>query len=328
MTGHHATSDGEDGLRRVNQRSLLGALGLVGGFMVVETIVGWLSGSLAVLADAGHMFADSAAIGLALVAMHFARRAASVRRTFGYQRVEILAALANSIALLGIAAWVLIEAVGRTQTPPEVRGGMTLFVGVVGLAVNLAAARILRDPARDNLNVEGAFRHVLADLLGSVGVVISGALIWAFDWRIADPLVSIVIALLIVVSTLRLLSRVVHVLLEGTPDHIDLYELCSELESEEGVMLIHDVHVWSITQGYDSLTAHVLTDPEWPMDERDALLRRLRRICSEKFGIRHVTLQLEGSAEGCLENDHAFHLEYRSRSEAPPPPPKPWPTGT
>lgn len=316
------------GLRHRSRRRLLAALALIAGFMVVEVVGGVLSGSLAVLADAGHMFADSAAIGLALVAMHFSRRAASVRRTFGYQRLEILAALLNSLALLAIAGWVLVEAFGRIQTAPEVRGGLTLLVGVAGLLVNFAAAWILRDPARDSLNVEGAFRHVLADLFGSVGVVVSGALIWAFDWRLADPLVGIVIAVLIVVSTLRLLTRVIHVLLEGAPDHIDVYEVCSELENEEGVMLIHDVHVWTITQGYDLLTAHILTDPTWPMEQRDVLLRRLRRICSEKFGIRHVTLQLEASAEGCAENDHVFHLEYRRRSEAPKPPSEPWPTGT
>ena len=323
-----AGHDHGEELRHRSRRRLLAALALIATFMVVEVVGGLISGSLAVLADAGHMFADSAAIGLALVAMHFSHRAASVRRTFGYQRLEILAALVNSLALLAIAGWVLIEAFGRIQAAPEVRGGLTLLVGVAGLLVNLFAAWILRDPAKDNLNVDGAFRHVLADLFGSVGVVVSGALIWAFDWRLADPIVGIVIALLIVVSTFRLLTRVVHVLLEGTPDHIDLYEVCSKLEDEEGVMLIHDVHVWTITQGYESLTAHVLIDPAWPLDQRDALLRRLRRICSERFGIRHVTLQLEGSAEGCVENDHVFHLEYRRRSEAPRPPPEPWPTGT
>ena len=235
--------------RRRHRRSLVAALVLTAGFTGVEVVGGLLSGSLALLADAGHMFADSAALALALTAMHFARRAASARRTFGHQRLEILAALANSVALLAIAGWVVVEAFGRIQAPPPVRGGLTLLVGVAGLAVNLAAAWILRRSAGSSMNVDGAFRHVIADLLGSAGVIVSAVLVWAFDWRLADPLVGIVIAALIVLSAAPLLSRAVHVLLEGTPDHIDVYAVCAELEEEEGVTLVHDVHVWTITPG-------------------------------------------------------------------------------
>lgn len=303
--------------REASRRDLKLALVLILGFTAVEVMGGLASGSLALLADAGHLFADSAAIGLALAAMHFAGRAATVRRTFGYQRLEILAALVNSLALLAIAGWVMVEAFGRIQEAPAVRGGLTFAVGAAGLAVNLAAARILHRSANHSLNVEGAFRHVVADLLSSVGVVVSGLLVWAFDWRLADPLISAVIAVLIVLSTFRLLSDVVHILLEGTPEHIDVPTVLSALEEEGGVTAIHDVHVWTISPGYEALTAHVITDAALSGPERDDLLRRLQQICTARFGIRQVTLQLEGSAIGCAGTRRGFELERRPAGPPP-----------
>lgn len=281
--------------------------------MVAEVIGGILSGSLALIADAGHMLTDAASIALAIVAMHFATREASAERTFGFHRLEILAALLNALTLWLIAAWVVIEAFHRLEAAPEVRGVLMLTVGAIGLLVNVAAAWILHRSAGHSLNVEGAFQHVMADLLGSVGVVISGVLVWAFEWHLADPIVSVVIALLILLSTWRLLSKVVHVLLEGTPEHIDVYRLCSAMESVEGVTLIHDIHVWTITQGYDSLTAHVLIDPEHPPEERQTLLRTLRDLARNRFGIQHITIQLETNAQGCLEDHHVDHLHRHSR---------------
>ena len=281
--------------------------------MVAEVIGGILSGSLALIADAGHMLTDAASIALAIVAMHFATRAASAERTFGFHRLEILAALANALTLWLIAAWVVVEAFHRLEEAPEVRGVLMLTVGAIGLLVNVAAAWILHRSAGHSLNVEGAFQHVMADLLGSVGVVISGVLVWAFDWRLADPIVSMVIAALILLSTWRLLTKVVHVLLEGTPEHIDVYRLCNELEEVEGVTLIHDVHVWTITQGYDSLTAHILINPQYPKGKRDELLRKLRKLARDRYGIQHITLQLETSVKGCTEDHHVDHLLATSR---------------
>ena len=281
--------------------------------MFAEVIGGILSGSLALIADAGHMLTDAASIALALVAMQFAMRAESAERTFGFHRLEILAALVNALTLWLIAAWVVLEAFHRIQEVPEVQGLLMLSVGTVGLIVNVLAAWILHRSAGHSLNVEGAFQHVIADLLGSVGVVISGTLVWAFGWTLADPIVSVVIAILILLSTWRLLAKVVHVLLEGVPEHVDVYRLCSSMEDVEGVVLIHDIHVWTIAQGYDALNAHVLVDRELPASELDPLLRRLRKIASRDFGIHHITIQMEQSIEGCTEHHHVDHLHARER---------------
>lgn len=280
--------------------------------MFAEVIGGILSGSLALLADAGHMLTDAASIALALVAMQFATRRATTERTFGFHRLEILAALINALTLWLVAAWVALEAFHRFQDVPEVDGALMLTVGAIGLFVNVGAAWILHSSAEHSINVEGAFQHVMADLLGSVGVVISGSLVWAFGWTLADPIVSVVICILILKSTWGLLAKVVHVLLEGTPEHIDVYRLCSKIEEVEGVTLIHDVHVWTIAPSYEALTAHVLIDPDYQGD-LDALRHRMREIASRDFGIDHITLQLEKSKKGCTEDHHVDHLFAHAR---------------
>ena len=286
---------------------------LIVGYMFAEVIGGILSGSLALIADAGHMLTDAASIGLALFALHFANRPASTERTFGLHRLEILAALVNALTLWLIAGWVVVEAFHRFQNVPEVEGALVLSVGTVGLVVNVLAAWILHRSTGCSLNVEGAFRHVMADLLGSVGVVISGSLVWAFGWALADPIVSVMIAVLILFSSWRLLSKVVHVLLEGVPEHIDLYRLCNEMQNVEGVVLIHDIHVWTIAQGYDALAAHILVDPDWPATDLEPLLRKLRTIASKEFGIQHITIQVEQTVSGCTEHHQIDHLHARER---------------
>lgn len=285
---------------------------LIVGYMFAEVVGGLLSGSLALLADAGHMLTDAASIALALVAMHFAERAATAERTYGFHRLEILAALFNALTLWLIVAGVLFEAYRRFSDVPEVQGVLMLSVGTIGLIVNIAAAWILHSSAEHSVNVEGAFQHVMADLLGSVGVVVSGVLVWAFGWSLADPIVSVLIGILILLSTWRLLAKVIHVLLEGTPDHIDVYKLCHDMESQEGVTLIHDIHVWTLSPGTEALTAHVLADPDYEGDF-EALLRRLREIAIRDFGIEHVTIQLEQSVEGCTEHHHVDHLLFRAK---------------
>ena len=300
-------------LRGKSRRSLVTALVLIAGYMVAEVAGGILSGSLALLADAGHMLTDAASIGLALLAMHFADRPPSARRTFGYHRLEILAALLNALTLWVIAAWVVVEASHRFRDLPDVDGGLMLSVGAVGLVVNVLAAWILHRSAGHSVNVEGAFRHVMADLLGSVGVVVSGVLVWAFGWTLADPILSVIIGILILLSTWRLLAKVVHVLLEGAPDHIDVSRLCRELEGVEGVVQVHDMHVWTISEGYDALAAHVVVDPDYPGSGLEPVLRRLRAIASRDFGIHHVTIQVEQSLDHCTEHHHADRLHARER---------------
>ena len=313
--GHddHAGHDHAHDLRGASRRSLILALILISTYMVAEVVGGVLSGSLALLADAGHMLTDAAAIVMALVAMWIAQREASVQRTFGYHRTEVLAALVNTFVLWLIAAWILFEAYDRAfREDVEVVGLPVLLVGIGGFLINLAAAWILRRSSRESLNVEGAFQHVLADLLGSVGVIISAALIMAFEWHIADPILSVVIAALIVYNTRKLIVRVLNVLLEGTPEHIDLYKLCSDIEEMEGVTVIHDVHVWTITSGNEAFMAHVLLDPSYDGD-LDRLTIRMQELLHKNYGIGHVTIQLERTAEGCTESHRVGRLQRQAR---------------
>ena len=310
----HGGHDHAHDLRGASRRSLIIALILISSYMVAEVIGGVISGSLALLADAGHMLTDAASIVMALVAMWLGGRAASAERTFGYYRTEVLAAMANAFGLWVIASWILIEAYHRAFTENvHVDGLPVLIVGFGGLLVNIAAAWVLHKSSEHSVNVEGAFQHVIADMLGSVGVIISAILIIAFEWYIADPILSVVIALLIVYNTRGLIFTVLNVLLEGTPEHIDVYKLCNDLESVEGVTFIHDVHVWTITSGNEAFTAHILMDPTHTGDV-DVMLRRMHQIAKRDHGIGHVTLQLERSAGECTEQHHVDHLTATSRA--------------
>jgi cobalt-zinc-cadmium efflux system protein len=313
--GHH---DHSHDFRDASRRSLLIALALITTYMVAEVIGGLLSGSLALLADAGHMLTDAAAIVMALIAIWIAQRPASVERTFGYHRTEILAALANTFSLWIIAAWIIFEAYHRAFVEvPDINGWPVLIVGFGGLVINLAAAWILHSSSEHSVNVEGALQHVIADLLGSVAVVISAILILTLSGTvenisIVDPILSVIIALLIVWNTRHLIVRITNVLLEGAPEHIDVFELCYEIEEVEGVTLMHDVHVWTINQGNEAFTAHILMDPSYHEDAQSSL-EEIKRIV-HRHGIGHVTIQLERSVAECTEFHHVGHLEFESRA--------------
>ena len=300
--GHHGHDHSHD-LRGASKRSLTIALILIGGFMMAEVVGGVVSGSLALLSDAGHMVTDAMSIALALFAMKVADRPPSAERTFGYRRAEVLAAMLNALSLWVIAAWVIIEAYHRIQDLPEVEGGLMLIVGVLGLFVNIAAAWVLHRSSKHSMNVEGALRHVMADLLGSVAVVISGIVIVTLGWTIIDPILSVIIALLVGHSSWSLTVKVFKVLLEGVPDHIDVYRLCSDIEDIKGVTLLHDIHVWTISSGLEALTAHVLIDPSYE-GNKEALLRKLMQVAHHKYEIDHVTIQMEETLEGCVEDHH------------------------
>ena len=299
--------------RSASRRSLRISLALIMAYMVVEVVGGLVSGSLALLADAGHMLTDGAAISLALLAIWVSGRPASIEQTFGFHRTEILAALLNALSLWFISALIFFEASRRFDDTLDVDGGIMLAVGAVGLLVNLAAAWVLHRSSGESLNVEGAFLHVIADLLGSVAVVAGGILVLVFEWDIADPIFGIVIGVLILASSLRLLWKVVHVLMEGTPSHLDLHRLCQRLEELEGVTGVHDIHAWSITTGYDALSAHVTAD-RTVMQDPNPVLQALRDIASSEFGIGHVTIQLEDSMEGCVEDHHIEHPAVQAPS--------------
>ncbi len=293
--------------RRESSRRRLGvALSLTAAYMAAEIVGGLWSGSLALIADAAHMLGDVAAISLALLASWVAGRPASIQRTFGFQRTEVLAALINVLVLWIIVAFLFYQSYLRLMAPPEVEGILMLGVGGGGLLVNVIVAWVLHRSAAESLNVEGAFIHVLGDLLGSIGVVAAGLLIFVFGWHILDPLFSIAIGLLILTSSARLLWKVSHVLMEGTPSHLDLHRLCQRLETVEGVTGVHDIHAWSITSGYDAFSAHVTTDPQVLKSSAEAL-QRLHDIASREFGVSHVTIQLEDAPLWCTEDHHIEH---------------------
>jgi cobalt-zinc-cadmium efflux system protein len=281
---HHGHS------RSASRRRLTLTLVLVSVYMLAEAVGGWLSGSLALLADAGHMLSDAAALSLALFATWIAQRPPTPKRTYGYHRAEVLAALVNGAALLAIAGLVVFEAWQRLRAPEPVQGELMLAIAGGGLVVNLLALWILHAGRSESLNVRGAFLHVLSDTLGSLGAVVGGVLVWRLGWMWADPAVSILIALLVVVSGWTLLREVVHVLLEGTPAHIALHEVRHELASAPGVLDVHDLHVWTITTGFEALSGHVVVAPGHAHGD---VLADLSTRLRTRFGIDHVTLQLE-----------------------------------
>ncbi len=291
---HHAHAHDH---RSASRRALLIVLVLTLAFTVVEVVGGLLTGSLALLADAGHMVSDVLAIALALVALTLARRPSSSRRSFGFQRAEILAAFVNGLALVLVSAWIVWEAVGRLANPPEILGGWMLAVAFAGLAVNAGAAAILARSGRESLNVEAAFRHVIADLLGSAGVLVAALVILVTGWDLVDPLVSIAIAALIVASAWGVLRDSTAILMEETPSGIDADAVARAIVDVPGVTSVHDLHVWRITSGFDALSAHVLVAQG---EDCHGLRRDVERAIGERFGISHTTLQVDHDAADAL----------------------------
>jgi cobalt-zinc-cadmium efflux system protein len=268
-------------------------LALTVAFTALEVVGGLLTGSLALLADAAHMLSDNLALGVALLAVWLAGRPSTPERTFGYQRAEILAALLNGLILVALAVWIFVEAWGRLSDPPDVLAGWVAIVAVVGLAVNLTAAAILRRAGHDTLNMRAALRHVLADALGSVGVLAAALVILLTGWRYADPLAGMAIALLILASSWGILRDSVHILLEGAPRGMDTRGLARRLTEVPGVVEVHDLHIWTITSGFPALAAHVLVQPN---DDCHARRRELEEVLLREYGIEHTTLQVDHAA--------------------------------
>jgi cobalt-zinc-cadmium efflux system protein len=287
-TGHAAAGASAE-RRAVHRKRLLWVLAITALFMVAEVAGGVLSNSLALLADAGHMFTDVGALALSLFAMSMARRPPSLEKTYGYVRLEILAALVNGAALLVIAAFISWEAWKRLNTPVAVDGPLLMGVAAAGLLVNVAAAGLLHSHAKESLNVRGAYLHVLGDLLGSAGALAAGLVILLTGWTPADSIVSVLIALLILASAWRLVREAADVLLEAAPAHIDVSEVRAALEAVSGLDDVHDLHVWTLTSGFVALSGHGVVDD--PMRHRDVLTEIQERLA--RFGIEHVTFQLE-----------------------------------
>ena len=287
---HDHATPGHTHTHGVGERNLRRVLLLTGAFMFAELAGGLLSGSLALLADAAHMFTDVGAIGLSLFALWFARRPPTTGMTWGWLRIEILAALVNAATLLVLAGFIVHEAWQRFATPVAIDGGIMLAVASAGLAVNVVAAVLLHRSAGESLNVRGAYLHVLGDLLGSVGAIIAAVVILTTGWSAADPIISILVAALIVWSGWKLLKESVDVLLESVPAHIDMVEVQRAIDEIPGVDNVHDLHVWTVTSGFLAMSGHAIVDQP---AEHTRILAEIHNRMADRFGIRHVTFQLE-----------------------------------
>lgn len=296
MTGAH---DHSIRAGRRHLKPLTIAFVLVATFMVVEAVAGWFTGSLALISDAGHMATDALGLGMALAAIVAANRGTdATRNTYGLYRAEILAALGNAVLLFAVAGYVLYEAIQRIDTPPAILTGPMTVVAVAGLAVNVVAWRLLRQGADESLNVEGAYLEVVADLIGSIGVLAAAVIIWLTDWTIIDPIVGAAIGLFILPRAWRLARRAVRILVQAAPDHVDLDELAIRLREIPEVIDVHDLHIWTLTSEMDVATVHLMTrddtDPHPVLDQARSILHAA--------GVAHATLQVEPeSHEGCAE---------------------------
>jgi len=286
--GHHHDHTHGHGLQ--NRKRLGWAFAMSFLYMVAEFVGGWLTNSLALLADAGHMLSDVSALALSFFAIWIAARPSPSHRTYGYYRAEILAALVNGASLIAIAMVIFWEAIQRFQSPEEVAGPMMMGIAIGGLVINLISMSILHGGKDESLNLRGAWLHVMMDALGSVGAIIAGLAIWQFDWQWVDPLASILIGSLVIYSSWRLLAEAVSVLMESAPANINVDEVHDAMTEVRGVSEIHDLHIWTITSGLISLSAHAVTEDDRPDVD---VLKELREMVHDRFGIDHVTIQIE-----------------------------------
>jgi cobalt-zinc-cadmium efflux system protein len=282
------------------ERRIVWAMLLTGGFMVAEVVGGLISGSLALLADAGHMLTDVGALILAYAGIRFGRRPGDPRRTYGYQRLEVLAAFVNGITLLVLSAWILVEAARRLFEPVEVLSGTMLTVALVGLAVNVASFFILRSGSEQNVNIQGALIHVLGDLLGSVAAIAAALVIAFTGWMPIDPMLSAFVALLIIRSGWDITRRSGHILLEGTPEGLDRDEIARVLKTSPGVADVHHIHVWSLTSGRLLATLHLRPTPEADLG---SVLATAKARLHESFGIDHSTIEIDFGAPSAPPGD-------------------------
>jgi len=284
--------------RSQHKRRLWAVFGLTACFLTVEVTVALATGSLSLLADAAHMLVDAGGLLMSLLAVWFAERPATPTKTYGYYRVEILAALVNGVVLCLLAVGILIKAYERLWAPPHVAGVPILVVAAFGLAVNLAGVGLLRSGAGESLNVRGAYLEVLGDAASSAAVIVAGAVIWATGWAIADPLASAAVSLLILPRTWTLLRQAVNVLLEAAPAHLDVGEIEAALCAAPRVRRVHDLHVWTLTSGRDAMSAHVVVAPDTPADR---IIEELHLILHARFGIDHTTIQVETEPASLLQ---------------------------
>lgn len=270
--------------------------------MIVEVVGGFMTNSLALLSDAGHMLSDAAALGLSVLALIFGQKGTSSRKTYGYKRFEILAAFINGLALIVISLIIFWEAYQRLLSPPEVISKGMLLISIIGLLVNIAAAYILMKGDKDhNLNVKSAFLHVIGDMLGSVGAIIAALLIMFLGWSLADPIASILVAILVLISGYRVTMDSIHILMEGVPPDIDVEKVKRTILNITGIKEVHDLHVWSITSDFPALSCHVVAESETGHQQ---LLESIKKVLHDEFHLEHTTIQVDLKGEPCCENVH------------------------
>jgi cobalt-zinc-cadmium efflux system protein len=280
--------------RTAGRARLVWTLALTISYMVAEIVGGYLADSLALLADAGHMFSDAAALGLSLFAAWISQRPPTPQLTYGYYRAEILAALANGATLIAIAIVIFIEAIRRLGSPEPVQGTLMLAIAAGGLVVNVVGLVILSGGRSTSLNIHGAWLHLLTDAMGSVAALVAGGLIWAFGWYWVDPVASIAIGVLVIYSSWNLVKQAIAILMQSTPEHLDFDAVRGAIAAVGGVREVHDLHIWTITSGMESLSAHVVL---LPGHEHQALLESVRQVLHERFNIDHITIQIDPAGQ-------------------------------
>lgn len=303
---------GHDHTHGANKKVLLISFFIIASYMVVEVVGGFVTNSLALLSDAGHMLSDAVSLGIALLAFTYGAKVASQSKTFGYKRFEILAAVLNGVTLILIALIIFYEAIQRFANPPEVATTGMLIVSSIGLAVNILVAWIMMrgGDVEDNLNMRGAFLHVISDMLGSVGAIIAALLIMFFDWGWADPLASVIVAVLVLRSGYYVTKSGLHVLMEGTPQNVNMDDVIQTIQQTSDVESVHDLHIWSITSGLNALSCHIVVDDQMTIAESELLLRKIEHDLEHK-NIQHVTIQLETSAH---QHDNSILCTVKAES--------------
>jgi cobalt-zinc-cadmium efflux system protein len=311
MPGEHKKE--HDHSHGSNRRRLIAVLALTFVYMLAEAIGGFLTNSLALLSDAGHMLADVASLVLALLALWFSARPANAKKTYGYYRMEILAALANGVALVVISLLISYEAFQRLKEPQSVKGFEAMLIAIGGLAINAVSAYVLHSASEHNLNMRGAFLHVIGDALGSVGAIIAGVAIWQWGWVLADPLISFGMCLLIIYSSWQLIRESVNILLEGTPSHINIRAVAETMHQVSGVTDVHDLHVWTISSGMEALSAHVTIEPDI---SHKAALEALQERLRTEFNISHLTIQIVSPSDSDVPGGKLYQILRKGETES------------
>lgn len=320
MSGHHHNHDhGHHHAHPNNKKVLLFSFITITLYMIVEAVGGFVTNSLALISDAGHMLSDAVALGIALLAFTFGEKAVNTGKTYGYRRFEILAATLNGITLIAISLYIFYEAIGRFIHPPEVATVGMLIISIVGLLVNILVAWIMMrgSDTENNLNMRGAYLHVISDMLGSIGAIAAALLMMFFGWGWADPLASVIVAVLVLRSGFFVTKSSLHILMEGTPANVDVNDLVQTIKKVDGVHGVHDVHVWSITSNLNALTAHIVVDGTLTIYEAETLVQKIEHMLEHK-DIKHVTLQVESenhlhdssvlcTVKGDAPDAHAHH---------------------